>query len=192
MRVDVNCEAEVGGQIAADFFPVVASVVRAHPIPMLLHEETSWPRRVHCDVVNAMADLRVRIGNVLRLQSTVDRLPAFTAVVCTKCTRSGDGNPNSLWIFRIKNNRMQAHAARARLPLGTGAVTPQSGEFLPVLAAISRFENRCVFDSSVNRIRIGERRLQMPHPLELPGMRFAVVELVCSHWRAGLSRRVIN
>src|SRR6266700_2900628 len=32
----------------------------------------------------------------------------------------------------------------------------------------------------------------MPHPLELPGMRFAVVELVCSHGRAGFGRRVVN
>ena len=38
VRVDVDDEAEVGGQIAADFFPAVARVVAAHHVPMLLHE----------------------------------------------------------------------------------------------------------------------------------------------------------
>src|SRR5712692_119446 len=32
----------------------------------------------------------------------------------------------------------------------------------------------------------------MPHPLELPGMRFAIVKLVRGHRRAGLGRRVVN
>ncbi len=37
--VDVDDEAEVGGQIAADLVPVVAGVVGAHDVPVLLHEE---------------------------------------------------------------------------------------------------------------------------------------------------------
>src|SRR5216684_2875379 len=75
---------------------------------------------------------------------------------------------------------MQAQAARARLPLGAGAVAAQAGKLLPVLAAIGRAEDSCVFHARVHRVRIGERRLQMPHPFELPGMLRAVVPLMSS------------
>ena len=65
---------------------------------------------------------------------------------------------------------MQTHAARAWLPLGAGAVAAEAGEFVPVLAAVGRAEHSSVFHAGVNRVGIGERRLEMPHPLELPGM----------------------
>ena len=66
VRVHVDHEAEVGGQVAADLLPGIAGVVAAHHVPVLLHEEHVRARRVHGDVVNAVADLGRRIGNVLR------------------------------------------------------------------------------------------------------------------------------
>src|SRR5947207_14115805 len=91
VRMHVNRKTEVGGQIAADFFPVVARVVRAHHVPVLLHEEDARTLRMHSDVVYAVSDLGVGIGNVLRLQSPINRLPAFAAIVSAKCARGGDG-----------------------------------------------------------------------------------------------------
>src|SRR5256886_12969370 len=41
-------------------------------------------------------------------------------------------------------------------------------------------------------VRIGERRLEVPDALELPGMLRAVVELVRGEWLAGLRRRVVD
>ena len=61
---------------------------------------------------------------------------------------------------------------------GPGAVAAQPGEFLPRLPAIGRAEQGGVLDPGVNRVRIGQRRFQMPDALELPGMRRAVVPLV--------------
>src|SRR5215469_18194199 len=58
---------------------------------------------------------------------------------------------------------------------------------MPTGCTVGGFEDSCIFYARVNRIRIGERRLQMPHALELPRMRLAIVELVCGH---GLARRV--
>ena len=57
VRVNVDHEAEIGGQVAADLAPRVAGVVAAHHVPMLLHEQHVGARRVHGDVVNAVADL---------------------------------------------------------------------------------------------------------------------------------------
>ena len=129
-------------------------------------------------MVNAVADFGILVRNILRAQSAVDRLPGLAAVVGAKGARRGDGDVHPLRIAGIQNDGVQAHAARARLPLGTGAVAAQSGEFLPVLPAVGRAENGGVFHSGVNRVGIGERRLEMPHPLEFPRMLRAVIPLM--------------
>ncbi len=54
----------------------------------------------------------------------------------------------------------------------------QSGELLPCLPAIGGLEECGVFHPGVDRVGIGQRRLEMPDPLELPGMLGAVVPLV--------------
>ena len=83
-------------------------------------------------------------------------------------------------LLGIENDRVQAHPARARLPLRTGAMAAQPGKFLPGLAAIGGAENRRVFHPGINRIRIRKRWLQMPYALEFPWMLRAVIPLVGS------------
>src|ERR1019366_876382 len=78
--VHVDDEPEIGRYIATDFLPRLARVVAAHDVPVILHEEHSRTRRVHCDMVNAVADLGVRVWDVLRTQSAVDRFPRLAAV----------------------------------------------------------------------------------------------------------------
>ena len=63
VRVDVDHETEIGGQVAADLVPRIAGIVAAHHVPMLLHEQHVGARAVHGDAVNAVADLGVGIGN---------------------------------------------------------------------------------------------------------------------------------
>src|SRR5262249_38312527 len=166
VRVHVDHEAEIRRQVSADFAPVVAGVVRAHYVPVLLHEEHARPLGMHGDVVHAVADFGGRIGDVLRTQALIYGLPVIAAVVGAESTRSGDCDPHALRIAGIKNNAMEAHAASARLPLGTGAVAAQAGEFVPVLATVARAENGGVLHAGIDRVGIGERRLQMPDALE--------------------------
>src|SRR5205085_7602591 len=127
------------------------------------------------DVMNAMAHLRVRIGNVLRMQTLVDRLPTLAAIIGAERARRRDRDEDSLRIFWIEQNRVQTHSARAWLPLRSGAVPAQSRELFPILPAIFRFEQRCIFHARVNVIRIGQRWLEMPDPFEFPRMLGAVV-----------------
>ena len=54
----------------------------------------------------------------------------------------------------------------------------QPGKLLPRLAAVGRAEQGGVFHPGVDGVRIGQRRLEMPDALELPGVRRAVVPLV--------------
>jgi hypothetical protein len=57
-------------------------------------------------------------------------------------------------------------------------VQAQARELAPARAAVRRLEERGVFDAGVDRVRVGERGLEMPDASELPGMRRAVVPLV--------------
>jgi len=52
-------------------------------------------------------------------------------------------------------------------------------------------EERGVFDTGVDEIRIGVRRFQMPDALEFPGMLRAVIKLVGGQRRAGFSGDVV-
>ena len=159
---------------------------------MLLHEQRARLFWIHGNVMNAVADLSIGIGNVLRTQTAINRLPALTAIVGAECTSGGNCDPNSFRIFRIENDGVEAHAACARLPLGPGAVSAQSRELVPALSAIGRTEDGCVFDSGIDGVWIGERRLQMPDALELPGVRLAIIKLVRGHGRASFGRCVID
>src|SRR5438045_7460870 len=103
---------------------------------MLLHEENVRPLRMHCDVMHAMADLRIRIGNVLRMQPAIDRFPALPAIVGPERACRRDRDENSLRIFRIEENTVEAHSARARLPARPALVSAHCRQLRPLLSAV--------------------------------------------------------
>jgi hypothetical protein len=84
----------------------------------------------------------------------------------------------ALRVRRIEQDRVQAHAAGARLPVRARAVTAQPGQLVPRRAAVRGPEQRRVLDPGVHGVGIGVRGLEVPHARELPGMRRAVVPLV--------------
>src|SRR5206468_8653010 len=63
--------------------------------------------------------------------------------------------------------------------------------FMPRLAAIRRAKQGGIFYTGIKSIRIVQRRLDVPHPLELPRMLRPVVPLVRRDRLTGLRRRVI-
>src|SRR6266566_4409968 len=81
MRMNVDREAEIAWQVAADFAPGVAGVIAAHDVPMFLHEERVRTLWMHRDMMHTMTDLGLRIGNVLRMQTLIDGLPRLSAVI---------------------------------------------------------------------------------------------------------------
>src|SRR5664279_838055 len=139
-----------------------------------------------------MADFCRGLRNVLGIQSLVDRLPGYAAVIGAESARGGDGNVDPLGIAGIKNNRVQAHATCSGLPMWSGAMAAQSGELVPTRSAVGRAEQGGVFHPRVDRVRIGERRFEMPHPFELPRVLRAVIKLVRGEGFAGFRRAVIN
>src|SRR6516164_8884837 len=190
--VDINHKAEVAGEIAADLVPLRTRVVATHNVPMLLHEQRTRPRGMKGDMVNAVADFGVGVGNELGDKAPVDGGPCFAAVVGAKSACGGDGDIDAIGILGIEENSVKAHAARAGLPLGTRTMPAESGQFVPSFAAVSGFENGGVFDAGINSVRIGERRFKVPDALEFPRVLCAVIPLVGGEGRAGCGRSVVD
>src|SRR5882724_2776280 len=71
-------------------------------------------------------------------------------------------------------------------------MTAQAGELLPRLPAIDRAEQGGVFNAGVDGVGIGQRRFEVPHALELPRVRRAVVPLVRGERFAGFRRCVVD
>ena len=119
VRMHGDREAEVGRQVPADLVPRLASIVAAHDVPVLLHEEHAWARRVHRDAVDTMADLCRWIGNTFGAQAPVDRPPGRAGVVAAEGARGRDGDDDPLGLARIQQDRVQAQAPGAGLPGGS-------------------------------------------------------------------------
>ena len=178
MGVDVDHEAEVARQVAADLGPRLARIVGAHDVPVLLHEEHLRPRAVHRDVVDAVPHFGLRIRYPFGSQPLVDRLPRLAAVVGAKRPGRGDGDVNPGRVARIDDDRVEAQTARARRPVRSGTVAAQARQLGPGLGAVGRVEERGILDAGINRIGIGQRRFEVPDALELPGVRRPVVPLM--------------
>src|SRR5689334_1862256 len=126
------------------------------------------------------------------MEAFVDGLPGFAAIVGAKGPRGGDCDVHALRIALVENDGVEAHAAGAGLPFRAGTVAAEAGEFLPGLAAVFRAENGGVFDACVNGVRLGERRLEVPDALKLPGMLRAVVKLMRGERRASFGGSVVD
>ena len=189
--VDVDGEAEVGGEVAADLAPGVAGVVGTHDVPVFLHEKGGGAAGMHSDVVDTVADLGCGVGDLEGAEAAVDGLPGLAAVVGAKGSGGRDGDDDSLRVGGVEENGVKAHAAGSGLPGGAGAVFAKAGEFEPGVAAIGRLEECCVFGSGVDGVGGGEGRLEMPDALELPWVRRAVVPLMRS-WDAVVEELVAD
>ena len=77
-----------------------------------------------------------------------------------------------------EDDGVEAEAACAGLPVGAGFVEAEAGELVPGVAAVGGLEEAGVFGSGVDGVGVGERGLEVPDALELPGVGRAVVPLM--------------
>src|SRR5439155_25174871 len=113
-------EPEIGRQVSADPAPRVAAVIGAHHIPVLLHEEHLRTRSVHRDPMDAVPDLGVRLGDILRAQPSIYGFPRVAAVVGPKRPRGRDGDEDAVAIAWVQKDRVEAQPAGAWLPRRPG------------------------------------------------------------------------
>ena len=133
---------------------------------------------MHGDVMDAVANFSIRVGNALGAQAAVDRLPRLAASSLRKAPAAEMAMYDPRRVAWIEDDRVQAEPAGAWRPVRAGAVAAKARQLLPALRAVGRLEERGILDAGVDHVRIGQRRLEVPDPLELPRMRRAVVPLV--------------
>ena len=125
-------KTKITGQVAANLPPGVATVVAAHHVPVLLHEQHIASGWVPSDPVHAVADLGIRIGDALRAQAAVGRAPGLSGIVTAKNPCGGDGDVQTIGVRWVEENGVYAHPAGARLPARSAAMAAQAGELLPL------------------------------------------------------------
>ena len=141
-------------------------------------KSTFGPRRMHGDAVNAVADLGILVGNVLRRRPRLIGCQVFAAVVGPKRARRGDGDEHPVVVGRIDEDGVQAQPAGARLPLRARAVAAQARRARATTARRRSTGTARRLRRRRNRVGIGQRRLEVPDALEFPGVRRAVVPLM--------------
>src|SRR5690606_26300153 len=120
----------------------------------------------------------VFVRDVVGAEPLVDRHPCLAAIVRPEGACRGDRDEDTVRVRRVQQDGVEAEAARARLPGVAGGVMAQAVQLLPGPATVGGFEEGSILDASVDRVRVVERRLEVPDTPELPRMRSAVVELV--------------
>src|SRR5207237_9747426 len=110
---------------------------------------------MHCDPVDTMPELGLRIRDVLRPKTAVDRLPCLAPVVGSKGTGGGDRNKHAFGVRWVDHDRVKTQTAGAWLPVWSRAVSAQSGEFVPAVPSVSGPKDSRIFDSGINRICFG-------------------------------------
>src|SRR5438309_3070066 len=103
----------------------------------------------------------------------VDGPPGFAGVVSSESAGGRDGYKDSVVVGRVDDDRVQAEAARTWGPFGRSLVSPNTGKLGPARAAVLRLEQRRVLGSRVHQVGVVERRLEVPHALELIRVRRA-------------------
>ena len=105
------------------------------------------------------------------------RVPAANRIGAEGAGR-GDRDEHAFRVGRILDDGMEAHPAGPRRPVRARAVLAETRDLGPALPAVGGAEESGILDAGVHRVGVSERRLQVPDPLELPGMSRAVVPLV--------------
>src|SRR4029450_12884727 len=109
-------------------------------------------REMLCESVHAVTDFGGRVRNAFGPQPLVDRLPGRAAVIGPERSGGRDGDEPPLRVGRIEQDRVEAESACARLPAVAGLMLAESRQFLPVLPAIARLEERRVLDAGIDRV----------------------------------------
>jgi hypothetical protein len=156
VRVHVDREAEIGGQVTAHLVPRVAGVVAAHDVPVLLHEEHVGTRGVDGQTMHAVPHIRVRIRDGLGVQSLVDWTPALATVVAAERPGRRYRDVDPPFIAGTDDDGVQAHSSRPGLPGRTGTVLAKSRVLLPALPTVRGAKEGRVLDASEHGVGVAQ------------------------------------
>jgi hypothetical protein len=116
---------------------VVAAVVAAIEAPVVLQEERARALRVERDLVHALPELGMLVGQEVGTHAVVARAPRPPAVVGAIDAARRDGDDHAPAILGVGQDRVQAETAPARLPARAIGMLVQAAHQLPGLAGVT-------------------------------------------------------
>src|SRR5689334_14315072 len=103
-------------------------------------------------LVHALPELRVLVGQELGADALVARRPGPAAVVGAIDAAGRDGDEHPAAVLRVRDDRVQAQAAAARLPLLAVRMLPESLDELERLPRVARLEESGGLDAAVDHV----------------------------------------
>ena len=139
---------------------------------MILEENPFRPRRMHDDLVHALAEFRIPLGHVHNADATVARLPGAPAVFGGIDPAGRNGHVHPVRIPRVEQDGMQGQPSQPRHPARAVRMVEQAAHQRPGLAVITGFIKRRRFDAAIDDVRLlRPPRTNLPDVLER-GARF--------------------
>src|SRR5207247_569097 len=133
---------------------------------------------------HAVAHLGGGLGDVLGVQAAIDGPPRRAAVVGAERARRRDRDIDALGVPRIEQDRVQAHAARARLPPGPGAVAAPPGQLLPRRASAGRLPRVAAVARALDHLAEPSAGLRRIDAIGIGGGSLHVIDLPAREVRA--------
>ena len=124
---------------------------------MVLEVETIRVGRIAPDLVDALAELDVGIGQEHRPDAAVARPPRRSAVVRSVHPAGGDGHRQGVGLPGIDQDGVQAQAPTAGSPLRTVRVVPQALHELEAPAAVAAAEQGSGLHAGVDDVGLVDR-----------------------------------
>ena len=135
--------------------------------PVVLQEEPARVRGMMRDLVHALAELGVLVGQELRAHAMVARLPRDPAVVAPVGARRRDGDHHAPARLAVPDEGVQAEPSRPRLPALAVGMVKETLHRLPRVPGVARLEEARGLDPQADDIGLGLRpRPDLPDALE--------------------------
>ena len=122
---------------------------------MVLEEQRRRTLRVLDDLVNALAELGVFLGEELGPDSDVARRPGAAAVVRAIHAARRDADPHARGLHGIEHDRVEAETAATRRPARPVRVVEEPAHAVPCLPAVGGPEERRGLDATVEGVGLG-------------------------------------
>ena len=153
VRVYNDRKSEVGRQAGGDGSPGVTVIVAAEnsdarpifPAPVVLHVKPAGSVRVSRDLVDALTELGIRVGDEAGTDSVIGSVERLAAVFAEVMPAGRDSKMHSV---AFPDDCVHAQSAVAGMPLSGVLVVADAGHQFPGIAAVLTAEQRRRFDSA--------------------------------------------
>src|SRR5262249_34538566 len=158
--------AVVVGAQHADVGAPTAGAVPFAPAAVVLHVEPAWRVGMAGDLVDALAELGIRVGREAGADAVVGRLERLAAILAEVMAAGRDAEMDAV---AVAQDGVHAQAAVAGVPFRCVLVVADAADHFPALPAVGGAEERGRFDAAPELL-LGVAHFQRPDVGERPAV----------------------